>query len=76
MAKAKPRTIRLDEDIDKALDDYVELLKATDSKANYNSVINEFCGDRLIHGRQSISDRVAILESKVSNIEVLIKLAE
>lgn len=70
MAKAKPRTIRLDENIDKALDDYVEHFKQSDSKANYNSVINEFCGDRLILGTQSISDRVAILESKISNIQM------
>lgn len=72
MAKAKPRTIRLDEDIDKALDAYVEQLKETDSKANYNSVINEFCGDRLIIGRKSISDRVTELEVKVGNIEALL----
>lgn len=72
MAKAKPRTIRLDEDIDRALDAYVEKLKETDSRANYNSVINEFCGDRLIIGRKSISDRVTELEVKVGNIEALL----
>lgn len=76
MAKAKPRTIRLDEDIDKALDVYVEWLKETDSKANYNSVINEFCGDRLIVGTKSVSDRIAVLEVKMSNIEGLLKPAD
>jgi uncharacterized protein YceH (UPF0502 family) len=69
MAKAKPRTIRLDEDIDKALDTYVDLLKETDSKVNYNSVINEFCGDRLIAKKLSIEKRVEKLEQKVANIE-------
>ena len=69
MAKAKPRTIRLDENIDKALDDYVEELKKTDSGATYNSVINEFCGDRLILGTQSVSDRVGIVETKIAAIE-------
>lgn len=69
MTKARPRTIRLDEDIDKALDAYIEQLKKTDGKANYNSVINEFCGDRLILGRKSISDQVAMLEVRVSSIE-------
>jgi hypothetical protein len=69
MAKAKPRTIRLDEDIDKALDTYVDLLKETNSKANYNSVINEFCGDRLIAKKSSIENRVELLEIKVADIE-------
>lgn len=69
MAKAKPRTIRLDEDIDKALDIYVDLLKETDSKANYNSVINEFCGDRLIAKKSSIENRVEKLEQEVSKIK-------
>lgn len=69
MAKAKPRTIRLDEDIDKALDTYVDLLRETDSKANYNSVINEFCGDRLIAKKSSIENRVEKLEQEVSKIK-------
>ena len=69
MAKAKPRTIRLDENIDKALDAYVEALKQSDSKANHNSVINEFCGDRLIAKKSSIENRVELLEIKVADIE-------
>lgn len=69
MAKAKPRTIRLDENIDKALDAYVETLKQSDSKANHNSVINEFCGDRLIAKKLSVEKRVETLEQKVANIE-------
>jgi hypothetical protein len=69
MAKAKPRTIRLDEDVDKALDRYVDALKQIDAKANHNSVINEFCADRLIAKKQRIEDRVETLEQKVSSIE-------
>lgn len=69
MTKAKPRTIRLDEDIDKALDVYVEKLRAIDGKANYNSVINEFCGDRLITGKKSIEERVSALEQGIKQIE-------
>lgn len=69
MTKSKPRTIRLDANIDKALDEYVGALKKTDSKANHNSVINEFCGDRLIAKKLSVEDRIESLEQKVSNIE-------
>jgi len=69
MAKADPRTIRLDKDIDEALNEYVRDLKKTNSKANHNSVINEFCGDRLIAKKSSIENRVKTLEQKVSDIE-------
>jgi hypothetical protein len=69
MTKARPRTIRLDKDIDKALDVYVEKLKKLDSSATYNSVINEFCSDRLILGTPSIIDRLQSLEAKIAKID-------
>lgn len=69
MAKADPRTIRLDKDIDEALNEYVRDLKKTDSKANHNSVINEFCGDRLIAKKLSVEDRVKALEQEVGEIK-------
>jgi len=69
MAKAKPRSIRLDEEIDLALDLYVEDLRKTDEKVSHNSVINEFCGDRLIAKKLRIEDRMTELEQRVAKLE-------
>lgn len=69
MPKAKPRTIRLDDDVDKALDAYVEELRLADPKANYNGVVNGFCRDRLIDGKLGIEQRLQKVEQKVSDIE-------